>query len=791
MRSSSNDIRRGNMDTHQPCKEQVYNSCVLPAMTYAAETWTLTSHAKNKSTTHAFFQQWHTPRKHGHSPAMQRTSLQLMRSSSNDIRRGNMDTHQPCKEQVYNSCVLPAMTYAAETWTLTSHAKNKSTTHAFFQQWHTPRKHGHSPAMQRTSLQLMRSSSNDIRRGNMDTHQPCKEQVYNSCVLPAMTYAAETWTLTSHAKNKSTTHAFFQQWHTTRIHGHSPAMQRTSLLLMRSSSNDIRRGNMGTHQPSKEQVYYSCVLPAMTYSAETWTLTTHAKNKSTTHAFFQQWHTARIHGHSPAKQRTSLLLMRSSSNDIRRGNMGTHQPSKEQVYYSCVLPAMTYAADTWALTSQAKNKSTTHAFFQQWHTPRKHGHSPAKQRTSLLLMRSSSNDIRRGNMGTHQPSKEQVYYSCVLPAMTYAAETWALTSQAKNKSTTHAFFQLWHTTRNHGHSPAKQRTSLLLMRSSSNDIRRGNMGTHQPSKEQVYNSCVLPAMTYDAETWALTSQAKNKSTTHAFFQQWHTPRKHGHSPAKQRTSLQLMRSSSYDIRRGNMGTHQPCKEQVYNSCVLPAMTYAAETWALTSQAKNKSTTHAFFQQWHTPRKHGHSPAMQRTSLQLMRSSSYDIQRGNMGTHQPSKEQVYNSCVLPAMTYDAETWALTTQAKNKSTTHAFFQLWHTTRKHGHSPAMQRTSLLLMRSSSNDIQRGNMGTHQPSKEQASSRTTQMERNMLNIAYRDRRKTNMGKRKDQGHRRDWNTEVDLGRTRLQITAYHHLETPKIPRGKPTTGRVPSGRG
>ncbi|KAK2178030.1 hypothetical protein NP493_565g02021 [Ridgeia piscesae] len=40
-----------------------------------------------------------------------------------------------------------------------------------------------------------------------------------------------------------------------------------------------------------------------------------------------------------------------------------------------------------------------------------------------------------------------------------------------------------------------------------------------------------------------------------------------------------------DIFRDNIGT---ClKRQVYNSCVLPAMTYGAETWALTTQAKNK------------------------------------------------------------------------------------------------------------------------------------------------------------------------------------------------------------
>ena len=39
-----------------------------------------------------------------------------------------------------------------------------------------------------------------------------------------------------------------------------------------------------------------------------------------------------------------------------------------------------------------------------------------------------------------------------------------------------------------------------------------------------------------------------------------------------------------DIFKGNIGT---ClKRQVYNSCVLPTMTYGAETWALTTQAKN-------------------------------------------------------------------------------------------------------------------------------------------------------------------------------------------------------------
>ena len=40
------------------------------------------------------------------------------------------------------------------------------------------------------------------------------------------------------------------------------------------------------------------------------------------------------------------------------------------------------------------------------------------------------------------------------------------------------------------------------------DSFNGNIGTCL--KRQVYNTCVLPAMEYDAETWALTAEAKNK-----------------------------------------------------------------------------------------------------------------------------------------------------------------------------------------------------------------------------------------------------------------------------------------
>ena len=47
--------------------------------------------------------------------------------------------------------------------------------------------------------------------------------------------------------------------------------------------------------------------------------------------------------------------------------------------------------------------------------------------------------------------------------------------------------------------------------------------------------------------------------------------------------------SAFDKHRDNFkGNIETClKRQVCNSCVLPAMTYGAETWALTTQAKNK------------------------------------------------------------------------------------------------------------------------------------------------------------------------------------------------------------
>ena len=40
---------------------------------------------------------------------------------------------------------------------------------------------------------------------------------------------------------------------------------------------DIVKGSIGTGL--NREVYHPCILPAMTYGAETWAPTTHAKNK--------------------------------------------------------------------------------------------------------------------------------------------------------------------------------------------------------------------------------------------------------------------------------------------------------------------------------------------------------------------------------------------------------------------------------------------------------------------------------------------------------------------------------
>ncbi|KAK2145786.1 hypothetical protein NP493_3855g00002 [Ridgeia piscesae] len=62
-------------------------------------------------------------------------------------------------------------------------------------------------------------------------------------------------------------------------------------------------------------------------------------------------------------------------------------------------------------------------------------------------------------------------------------------------------------------------------------------------------------------------------------------------------------------------------------------------------------------------------------------------------------------------------------------------------------LEETNLQLMCTSSNDIRRRNMGTNHPCKEQASSRANKDGKRHIP----GQKNKHLGKRKDQGHRRD----------------------------------------
>ena len=76
---------------------------------------------------------------------------------------------------------------------------------------------------------------------------------------------------------------------------------------------------------------------------------------------------------------------------------------------------------------------------------------------------------------------------------------------------------------------------------------------------------------------------------------------------------------------------------------------------------------------------------------------------------------------------------------------------------------------MRTSSNDIRRGIMGTHHPSKEQAHNRTDKDGKEYIKMYIRRQKNKRLGKRKDKRYRRgktNQKTEVDMGRARQQDT-------------------------
>ena len=61
--------------------------------------------------------------------------------------------------------------------------------------------------------------------------------------------------------------------------------------------------------------------------------------------------------------------------------------------------------------------------------------------------------------------------------------------------------------KNQGKEIQRQITSGWTAFAKHGDIFKGNIGTYL--KRQFYNSCIHPATTYGAETWAFTTQAKN------------------------------------------------------------------------------------------------------------------------------------------------------------------------------------------------------------------------------------------------------------------------------------------
>ena len=107
---------------------------------------------------------------------------------------------------------------------------------------------------------------------------------------------------------------------------------------------------------------------------------------------------------------------------------------------------------------------------------------------------------------------------------------------------------------------------------------------------------------------------------------------------------------------------------------------------------------------------------------------------------------------------------------------------------HWNMLEETSLQLMRTSSNDIRRGNMGTHHPSKEQASSRTNKDEKEYVKYHITgqiSRQGTSTGYEITDGHHvlRPGNPtkEKDLEEDRRDVGETNET----------TTERVPSGRG
>ena len=69
----------------------------------------------------------------------------------------------------------------------------------------------------------------------------------------------------------------------------------------------------------------------------------------------------------------------------------------------------------------------------------------------------------------------------------------------------------------------------------------------------------------------------------------------------------------------------------------------------------------------------------------------------------------------------------------------------------APRHRQVRTSIVRTSSNDIRRGNMGIHHPSKEQASSRTNKDGKKYVKHHIPGQKNKYQGKKKDKGHIRD----------------------------------------
>ncbi|MEG7522734.1 MAG: hypothetical protein M3H12_06490, partial [Chromatiales bacterium] len=93
-------------------------------------------------------------------------------------------------------------------------------------------------------------------------------------------------------------------------------------------------------------------------------------------------------------------------------------------------------------------------------------------------------------------------------------------------------------------------------------------------------------MKHDTPIYVNTAQIENVESYVWLGQRYSTKEKNQDKEIQRRiTAGWTAFAKHHDTFKGNFGT---ClKREIYNSRVLPAMTYGAETWTLTNQAKNK------------------------------------------------------------------------------------------------------------------------------------------------------------------------------------------------------------